>query len=410
MNQERLFKSGPNAHLNACVGTNGGQLGDHAYVLGFAQAAMVLVRRAIDPPRSEISAAQVAELEDDGEVGAHIDALVYPICFCARHHVELFLKRQIDRLKGLRGVAVNQRVMTDHAILPLLQQLREVCDRTDPRLTERLKPVLQPIAELHAFDQTGQTFRYRTSSEQELHLENVSVINLGALESGLKQLFSDTEEFELVAEHIVIEYQQGTFTSKLSRPSLFELAEALPDEATWRESTTFDPIKNAFKTKHGISAREFSEAVDCIKADRTLASRIGMELPLPELCPEVLQKLVSLSATTEDLDAIPAQAWRVLDAIATVGMPSEYPEAFDRLMQPADDVVDTDPPDAVRTMLRAQARFVRGLQKLGQPTLLAAHARGLEARTDEADEATGEFEAMVRRWYFNTLPAVPEAS
>jgi hypothetical protein len=25
---------------------------------------------------------------DDGDVGAYMDALVYPICFSARHHIE----------------------------------------------------------------------------------------------------------------------------------------------------------------------------------------------------------------------------------------------------------------------------------------------------------------------------------
>ena len=379
-------------------------LDDHAYMLGFAQAAMALVRAAINPQPTEASAATLEELVDDGEVGVHIDAVVYPICFCARHHVELFLKAQIERLKKLRGVAVNPKVMGDHAILPLLNELQQVCKRTDPRLTAQLEPLLSPIVELHAFDKTGQTFRYRTSTEQELHLEDVSVINLGSLEEGLKKLFADTVEFDLVAEHIAREYQQGTFTPKLSRVNLFELAEELPDEETWKESTTFFPIRDAFKARHKISTKEFAAAVNVIKANRTLASRIGMELPLPGLSPEVVERLASLSATAEDLDAMSKEAWRALDAVAIVGMPGEYPEAFEHLMQPGDDVVDTAPPDVLRTLLLSESRFVCGLKKLGQKSLLAAHARGLEARSDDREADLKEFEAMSRRWYYGDIP------
>lgn len=68
---EPLLSSGPNPDLNACVGTNTGHLGDHAYVLGFAQAAMALSSRAIQPYRIEGPVRSLEDFDDDGEVGAY---------------------------------------------------------------------------------------------------------------------------------------------------------------------------------------------------------------------------------------------------------------------------------------------------------------------------------------------------
>jgi hypothetical protein len=457
---EPLFSDGPNPFLNACVGTNGGQLGDHAYVLGFAQAAMAPLRTAIEPPRPKESVGSFEDLVDDGDVGAYMDALVYPICFSARHHVELFLKRQIARLAEVRDIDVNRTVLRDHKLAPLLDELFRVCDKTDSALRERLDPMEGAIRELDAFDGQGQTFRYRRSNEKELHLQDVSHINLGTLEAGLKRLFAATEDFDSYVGALVYEYQQGAFTSKLSRENLVDLAKALPPRSTWAKSSAFDAVKQMFRQKYDLSSNDFQKAVKRILEGRGLSGYIDVELALPHLTPALLTKLIALEVTKEELDAIPTDLWRVLETVGEVGRPYEYPELFDRVMQEAskppavpkeskpaaqpqespaeepkeekvdwgkleylenkdpkngkkgkEDQEDEDgirapsPPDIVRTMFRARTRFINGLKKLQQPTLLAALDAGEAARAEHGGDETAEFEKMVRNWYCQDLVA-----
>ncbi|WP_069047399.1 hypothetical protein [Hydrogenophaga sp. RAC07] len=438
-------------------------MGDHAYVLGFAQAAMALLHTAIEPPRPKESAGSFEDLVDEGDVGAYMDALVYPICFSARHHIELFLKRQIARLAEVRDIDVNRTVLRDHKLAPLLDELFRVCDKTDSTLRERLELIEGAIRELDAFDSQGQTFRYRRSNEKELHLQEVSHINLGTLEAGLKRLFAATEDFDNYVGALVYEYQQGSFTSKLSREKLVELAKALPPRSSWTKSSVFDAVKQQFRQKYDLSSNDFQKAVNRILAVRGLSGYVDVELALPHLTPEQLTKLVALEVTKEELDAIPKEVWRVLETVGEVGRPHEYPELFDRVMgeastppampkeskpaaqpqespaeeseeleEPKEEKVDwgkleyledkepkngrtgnegqededdeglrdPSPPDVVRTMFRARTRFINGLKKLQQPTLLAALDAGEAARAKHGGDEMAEFEKMVRKWYY----------
>ncbi|WP_223910280.1 hypothetical protein [Rhodoferax lithotrophicus] len=443
-------------------------MGDHAYVLGFAQAAMALLRTAIEPPRPKEPVGSFEDLVDDGDVGAYMDALVYPICFSARHHIELFLKRQIARLAEVRDIDVNRTVLRDHKLAPLLDELFRVCDKTDSTLRERLDPIEGAVRELDAFDSQGQTFRYRRSSEKELHLQEVSHINLGTLEVGLKRLFSATEDFDNYVGGLVYEYQQGSFTSKLSREKLVELAKALPPRSTWAKSSAFDAVKQEFRQKYNLSSNDFQKAVKRILEGRGLSGYVNVELALPLLTPELLTKLVALEVTKEELDAIPTEVWRVLETVGEVGRPNEYPELFDRVMkeaskppavpkesmpaaqtrespagewkepeEPKEDKVDwgkleyledkepkngkkgkgsldgevdeglrdPSPPDVVRTIFRARTRFINGLKKLQQPTLLAALDAGEAARAKHGGDEMAEFEKLVREWYYHEVVA-----
>ncbi|MBN9407507.1 MAG: hypothetical protein J0H69_00020 [Burkholderiales bacterium] len=431
-------------------------------MLGFAQAAMALLRTAMEPPRLNESVESFEDLVDDGDVGVYMDALIYPICFSARHHIELFLKRQIARLAEVREIDVNRTVLRDHKLGPLLNELLRVCDKTDPTLRERINPIEGVIRELDTFDSQGQTFRYRRSNEKELHLQEVHHINLGTLQAGLKRLFSATEDFDNYVDALVYEYQQGSFTSKLSRAKLVELAKALPPKDTWAKSPAFDVVKQEFCKKYALSSNDFQKAVKCILEGRGLSGYVDVELALPHLTPELLTKLVALDVTKEELAAIPMEVWRVLETVGEVGRPYEYPELFDRLMREApnppdaakeskpapqpqqspaevaeeskdekkqeerfdwgkleyledkeekigkkgdqsqedESLRDPSPPDVVRTMLRARARFINGLQKLQQPTLLAALDAGETARAKHGGDEMDDFEKMVRQWYY----------
>jgi hypothetical protein len=208
-----------------------------------------------------------------------------------------------------------------------------------------------------------------------------------------------------------------------------------------------------------LSSNDFQKAVKLILSNRALASHVGVELHLPHLTPELLTKLFALDITKEELDAVHVDVWRVLETVAEVGFPGEYPELFDQIMQEAlepgsvakaprpakpsanppapekpedekivwgkleyleddEDVADKlgeeermprspRPSDVLRTMFRARDRFVYGLAKLKQWTLLNALEAGEAARAKDGGKDLAEFEKMVRRWYY--LEVVPRA-
>lgn len=120
MSSETVFASGPDFALNACVGNNTGSSDDSGYITGFAQAALVL-----------IAAAKVQSFKDPttgDEIAVYQDALIYPICFNARHHIELFLKRQIRRVAALRDAEVDESVLGGHELGKLLEELNALCE------------------------------------------------------------------------------------------------------------------------------------------------------------------------------------------------------------------------------------------------------------------------------------------
>ena len=77
-------------YLNACVGANTGahdnSVGDSG---GFQAAAEILLRlsRVATPPRAH----------EHWGANPIVDMLVYPICYCARHHAELVLKSALPK-------------------------------------------------------------------------------------------------------------------------------------------------------------------------------------------------------------------------------------------------------------------------------------------------------------------------
>lgn len=275
VSSETVFASGPDFALNACVGHNTGSSDDSGYVTGFAQAALVL-----------IAAAKVQYFNDPttgDEITVYQDALIYPICFNARHHIELFLKRQIRRVAALRDAEVDESILGGHELGKLLEKLNALCESVDRRLPRYLEPLKAAITVFAEVDPTGQTFRYRHSIDDHLHLEHLQHINLAQLEGALKDLFAGTEEFERQSDALVYEYGQGTTTPELSREELNELAMALPERSEWATSSRFDEVKGDILNRLGLSGKAFSRAVELIQTHYEFAGHIGMQLPRKRL-------------------------------------------------------------------------------------------------------------------------------
>lgn len=401
----KLFDAGSDPDLNACVGNNTGSDDDHGYVTGFGQAALALIAAAkqqayLDPDTNE-------------QVDVYMDALIYPIGFCARHHIELFLKRQIARVSSLRGTPP---IIMDsaHELDDLLAELEQLCVGADRRLPELLVPLEAAIEEFARVDPTGQVFRYRKSKDDETHLADVGRINLQALGQGFAHLLAAGQEFELVADAMSYEYGQRTYTDKLSREDLRALAKALPPRDSWKESTTFDDIRKDLMKTYGLSGNDFTRAVKVIECHYELAATIGAHRPLPDLEPETLERLISMEFDEAFLLGVGDRTWKALDAIYEVGHVDVFSELYAHRMKTSDNS-DAErmalPWDVARYLVRSPDRVRRGLTKLGQPLLIASLDRGIGQRKLQIEEGSHQalehaaaYERQVRRLFMGDLP------
>jgi hypothetical protein len=407
----KLFDVGLDPDLNACVGNNTGSDDDHGYVTGFGQAALALIAAAkqqayLDP-------------DTDEQVTVYMDALIYPIGFCARHHIELFLKRQIARVSSLRRAPPTVLDST-HELIELLATLKELCARADRRLPGLLAPLEAAIAEFARVDPTGQVFRYRKSTGDETHLAELGIINLQALGKGFAHLLAAGQEFELVADALTYEYGQGTYTDKLSREDLWVLAKALPPRSTWKESTAFSSIRQSLMQQYSLSSRDFTRAVKVIEGHYELAATIGAPRPLAAVDPAMLEQLATMEFDEAFLQGIGERTWKALDAIYEVGHVDVFSELYAHRMKELDDPTagrTALPPDVARCIVRSPDRFRRGLTKLGQGQLVAGFDRGIAKRKSPRgakgrkafDKAAAAYESQVRRLFFGPLPTAKYA-
>ncbi|WP_146056712.1 hypothetical protein [Chromobacterium alticapitis] len=85
--ENKTFGHGNNWKYNACVGKNSGGDNHVIYMDGFERAVRILAQSSLEAGRG-------SDWEDYRSY-PHVDAVIYPICFCARHHAELFIKNSI---------------------------------------------------------------------------------------------------------------------------------------------------------------------------------------------------------------------------------------------------------------------------------------------------------------------------
>ena len=108
-----MFRTGSDIHLNACVGYNGFP-SIHTYQHGYHQAVVSLIETA---------------KKDSWDS----DSLIYPILFCARHSIELFLKKQICVLSNVKAITMNREsenmLLTEHSLDSLWQNFKELLEK-----------------------------------------------------------------------------------------------------------------------------------------------------------------------------------------------------------------------------------------------------------------------------------------
>ncbi|ERM61439.1 hypothetical protein M565_ctg1P1631 [Vibrio cyclitrophicus FF75] len=250
---------------NACVGENGNP-SYVQYAMGFSQAANLLIDQVI---------------EDD--IKYPVDDFIYPVCFNMRHSVELRLKgaiTELQRLEKIAGKNLDFDLSGSHDIGRIWDFFKTKSEEFDSRyraINQNIEPTILDIADI---DATGQTFRYPVSTESQKHLVEVGCINFVVLKERFNALEAHLDTLLDLNDFLVLEYEQGSFTSRLSRVQLFQLARELPDYSEWREEH-FKDIKDALKRSYGLSSnRALSDALDIIKGHYELAPMLGLNVEL----------------------------------------------------------------------------------------------------------------------------------
>jgi hypothetical protein len=358
------FRNGDAVHLNACVGNNSGIDNRNGYAWGFAVSVKIMLSAALNGSYVDVL---------EGERDPQIDGLIYPIAFCARHHIELFLKREISYVSDIRGPS--RTPPNKHDLGILWKDFLDTCASTDRFLLSSAEPLAEYVLDFTQIDPTGQTFRYASGKKNITHLTQISVINLYNFAERFYEMIELIEKFEVAREVVEWEYAQGTYTRKLSRGELSDLANALPNRSEWAGSEKFLEVRNEFRQRYELSSNDFAKAINIIESHREFSARLGVELAIGELQCDVFSRLVSIRAGTADTAILSDSEWAALFAICEVGRAQTYSESYDVELKDAIDAIENgrmDRAHTLRTVVGANGRFFKGLKRMGQITL-AAH-------------------------------------
>ncbi|WP_153163734.1 hypothetical protein [Zoogloea sp. 1C4] len=311
-----------NPHQNAVVG--GQWIGDtrNAYREGFMQATLVLLAAAA-------TESYVAPSSDETAC-VFIDALVYPICFNARHFMELFLKDSIRNVSALGKNTTEVGVIATHDLIGLWDNFAAAIAR-DSRLVELGMPLEEVFKDVAEVDNKGMAFRYSHDLDERMHLRDLEHINLDVLGDRLRKMFKQAEEFTVCLTVLQQEYAQNTFTGKLHRGNIEAIAKRLPPHVNWAKE--LEPVKKEICDQFGLSSNDFGKALDLIKHHREFSSLIGLESPLEELPVDVFTRLACVHSGEAAHDVITKAEWLSLDAVMEISRIGSYSEEYDSYLK-----------------------------------------------------------------------------
>lgn len=265
MKDNEIFSGGSPTWANACVGNNGNP-GYWEYAKGFSQAANCLINLVL------------TELESKHSV----DELVYPVCFNMRHSIELRLKGAITELKCIgeyRNIGIEFDYAGTHDIGIIWQFFAQNAVAIDDRYQHFIDTLARKIEDIAKVDPTGQTFRYPHDTSKNKHLVEVKVINFFILSKSFSEIETELDHLHDLNQFLRVEYALGTYTNKLSRKNIFDIASSLPSRSSWGDPT-FDTITNKQKDRFRISSRELSRCIEIIESHYEFAPLIDIEIPL----------------------------------------------------------------------------------------------------------------------------------
>lgn len=292
------FRNAEPSWANACVGDNGSpDIVDYAE--GFANAAQVLLEQVLRHRGLKYPT----------------DTFVYPICFNMRHAIELYIKAAIESLRPL--VHHNYRlpdidVQTSHDIGKLWRHFKEHAIALDSRYKTVIEPLDTAISDFAKIDATGQVFRYPFGQENQKHLTDLAIINLGVLWKKFPVLIDGLKTLNYQGNVLGDEYRHGTYTARLSRFDLVCIAYQLPPRAAW-DTEELDVAKAEIRKRFNISSNELSRAVKVIEGNIEMAAIIEAPLPLAHVKTTQLTLYFDSWCKFIDLDDLKKRYVRVSD-------------------------------------------------------------------------------------------------
>lgn len=268
----------------ACVGSNGGTT-DGDILQGFKEAVEVLAEIVISKGNE--------------------DTLIYPLVYCSRHSLELGLKiilKQIFKIYELKQISIDVKAKKDMYIhdLETLNNLIVKYYEIDRRIKVEYDKVCIYLQDYY-FDTKGDAFKYESDQDGKLHLKSkgISSISVEILLVKFSEAIKNIEAIIGKMDYLITEYKTGTFTKKLSREDILNIAKALPNKCEWG-TPIFTEIKERIKEEYKLSNNEFSKAVDQIKIHREFSAHIKCELEFGEILDASLKGYVNLVSTMNE--------------------------------------------------------------------------------------------------------------
>jgi hypothetical protein len=253
--KDPFFRKLDNSTWNACIGS---QSSEENYVDGYIEAALELARSVIER-----------------KLFAQRDTLVLPILYNARHALELTLKMVINRLVCMEVLAKHHP--KNHDILSHWKLLN-ASNLGDEILTKSIRDLEPFVESLSKIDEDGQELRFH---ERDGHrsLSGHSLTNLIVILESLIKLSSLLEDCKYRLWALETERRTKAFTKFCSRQDLFEIVKMLPLMENWK-GQEFSAAKEVVRSRFGLSSREFSYAINIIKANREMCVLLGRETKL----------------------------------------------------------------------------------------------------------------------------------
>lgn len=344
-----------------------------------------------------------------------IDTIIYPQIFCARHFLELSLKYMHKRVgfvgeKDLRG-------LPGHRLPDLFEWLADATRQHAPDVLIYVEKLRAMVMELSRVDEEGDAFRYPRTKGNDPHLADIQIINIDRFQAWFDRLRKLVHDVFFALDYELYKQEAGGYTKHYNREELEDLVTRLPKIKKW-DHAILRPFHEGEKVeRRGLSYKQFQLVLARIRKTPWLSLRVGVEIRLSEVPSDLFGRVLAPKGSAN----IEPEEWGALYCILKVGsgeVPDEYARLMTRARKNAADLEEWNAALVVRrtTMTKKQIEaedkeafndpalsfdtsrmqiyncdgkirevlplrpyiFCRGLEKLGQPTLLDDLRRACE--------------------------------
>ena len=328
---------GNNSEFTACVGGNGDYSQTTIYE-GFVDAVNTLIDSVICYKN-------------------YADPMVYPILFCLRHSIELFLKnlyieikyikclkdnpsdsRQLIKskklflkitstLKDINIEKYNKRKLVLQKYLNELEELIKSRSKNlfkdlekeeythdlndlilkikkiyivDNRIIKSFDKMLPLLDEYKDIDPKGDAFRYWNDKEGRSHFKtkDIGLVRIDIIRVQFKEIENQFDKIDFLMWRLIRKYKTGTFTKELSRSQIEEISKLLPNKKEF--ANKIKEVKTEIKKKYNISSNKFDCVLKLIRKHREFSANIGIERPFRYISDNTMKIFVKCALGLED--------------------------------------------------------------------------------------------------------------